>query len=192
MSFRIWLSRGRARRRAALAVLIACGLTIVLVLDHILPLRAYRAYCPGRDIWIEGPFRERFLWLVSQDLWRFDLEHFIYKGNIYQFGWGGNDLYWKLFGISDDYHLNMDWKFASGSGGGVTLDGAWFPPPPRVVELVRAAGAEHSLSLRHDERGAFLHGPTTPFRDDCELFKAAILPDAAFGKPPAGARSTVP
>lgn len=183
-----WKPERRAVRRASIAGVIA----VALILDSVLPIYAYRAYCPGTRIWVDGPFRERFLSLVSEDLWRFDLDHFTLQGNIYEYGWGGTELYWELFGKSGDYHLNMDWKFATGAGGGMRFDGGWLPPPPRVVELVRAKGPDYQLAIRHDARGLYLYDKAIdfpdspqfkgkdPFRDDCELFKAAILPDSAF------------
>lgn len=96
----------------------------------------------------------------------------------------------------------MDWKLAAQSGSGVAFDGAWFPPPPKLIEIVKVRGDVLGLSLRQDERGLYLDESwavyegmssgevSSAFQGDCEVFKAAILPDLAYGGRLSGPWST--
>jgi hypothetical protein len=157
-------------------------LTVMLLAGSYLPVHPYMAYCPGQELWIRGPFRERFVWILSKELSTYGIRHIIYNNNIYPFGWRGSELYHELNADFFDFQLNTDWKLAASIRWGVEIDDVRFPPPERLVALIREIDAKHGPFPKRDGDGNLLVGTDEPFADYCELFKAAVLPESAFAE----------
>jgi hypothetical protein len=147
-----------------------------------LPIHPYKAYCPGQELSIDGPFRERFVWLLSQTLSEFGISHVIYGNNIYPYGWWGNDLYHKLNAHFSDFQLNHDWKLAASISWGVKIDDVWFPPPERLLLSLKDNEAKYGSFAERDKEDRYSHSRYYVFKEDCEVFKAAVLPEATFAK----------
>lgn len=173
---------GRRRSRRLRWLLGAfCILAVYLVADTVLPIHRYRAYCPGSDTTIDGPYRERFLWAAGEALRREGWYFVIYEGSIYLSGLPARGREPQLFRGLFDYQINTDWKIASAIADNVEIDNTVFAPPARLVQMLRETEAKYGPFPKRTEKGERIYGPDYRFYQDCELMKAAILPDEAFG-----------
>lgn len=137
----------------------------VFLIVFALPIYPYKAYCSGEDIYIKGPYRDRFLILLLWSLKSYSIYTFLFQGTVY------------APAFLD--HKNVDWRLANRVVEGFEIDGAHFAPPERMVRLLKERGYadDGSRSMR--------------LLDDCDLFRAAILPDEAFGESAPNSRRTM-
>ena len=167
--------RRRWTWRVALVLTGACA--IFIVVGEIIPLKRYSAYCRGEDVGIDGPYRERFLLLTGWHLRNVGIRFAIFHGNIYTAGWPEAAAFPDVFHDFFDYQLNSDWRTVEEIAQGVTIDGAYFPPPKRLVRLIYERQGKYGPYYGYDEIGRSTFGSSERFAEDCELFKAAILPE---------------
>lgn len=131
--------------------------TAVFLFIFLLPIYPYTAYCPGDDVYIKGPYRDRYIVLL---LW------YLNKGGGYSFLFRGT-----VYAPALTDYQDVDWKLARSIVEGFDIDGTYFAPPERVVRLLKERGYADDSS------------PSMKLHDDCDLLRAAILPDQAFGAP---------
>lgn len=160
----------RARRATTLAIIpiIVLFLLLGFIVRGTLPIVLYRPICPTVDPvtggeYVDGPLRERFLWLALELLDRRGIPHLIYKGRLYTNSYEGPDD-----------------TFAANIARGVTIDDVFFPPPERLVRLLKETEPRWGPFPRLDERGNPIGGSDPRFAEDCDLFRAAVLKDEAL------------
>jgi hypothetical protein len=120
---------------------------------------------------VEGELRERFVWLMSEVFTQWEVEHVIRSGRIFTKGEGSsNGMPMSLLDIEN----NAQWKVVSDIATGVTIDDVYFPPPPALVEAIRASEPYYGPFPQRDETGQRIYGPDPRF-EDCDLMRAAIL-----------------
>jgi hypothetical protein len=169
--------RRRGWKLRALLAGSALAAAVVLFLSLVPTMR----YVPSCGSWlstrIEGPLRERYLFLMTGV---FDSEDVFYVRR-------GDNIYLRYFSffdgneLFDRYHvlLNFQPKMASAIAEGVTIDDVFFPPPARLMELIRATEDEHGPYPKRTEEGERIYGPDQRFKD-CELMRAAIIDDDPY------------
>jgi hypothetical protein len=131
-------------------------------------------WCGSRHkpIYIAGEPRERFLLLMSDVFDSVGMEHTIKNGRLFVRDTASFDgmVSWSVLEVG----MNFPWKVVSDIADGVTIDDVHFPPPPALVEAIRATEPRFGPFPRRNEKGERIYGPDLRFKD-CELMRAAIL-----------------
>lgn len=166
--------KGLRRYRAWLgaAALVAISLTAWLY-SRPIPLREYVPWCgsPFHPTYIRGEVRERFMLRMIESFDSDGVEIVIRGGRIFTRGEG--TLAGKPLSVLD-IENNAQWKIVDDIARGMTIDDVYFPPPPALVEAIRATEPYFGPFPQRDEHGQEIHGPDPRF-EDCKLMRAAIL-----------------
>lgn len=181
-------ARGSPWHTAAGLLLIA----ILFVLLTIVPTQAYEPSCGHRPrVAVKGPIREQYVALLVQSLERLNFTHRRV----------GNTVLVPVLPIFDgtkhfsnwrEFVVNFEWKLASSVADGVTIEGRFFPPPTPLVQLLEAGDATPEPFPRR-RNGRASYGPDPRFKDDCDLFRAAVIRVEDLPQPlPALERSAIP
>lgn len=137
------------------------------------PWREFAPWCGTRrnPVPIEGEIRERFLLLMSDVFDSFAVEQLMRDGRMFVRGEGfAHGRNWDL----NDIERNFQHRVVGAIAEGVTIDDVFFPPPPALIEAIRASEHAYGPYPRRDERGQRILGADPRF-EDCEIMRAAIL-----------------
>lgn len=137
------------------------------------PWREFVPWC-GRSFnrtLIEGPIRERFLLLMGNVFDSFAVERLMRDGRMFLRGEGFADgRSWSL----DAIEMNFQHRIVGNIARGITIDDVFFPPPPALIEEIRASEAFYGPYPRRDEQGRRIYGSDPRF-ENCYIMRAAIL-----------------
>jgi hypothetical protein len=156
---------------------IAAGLILVAALFGLLtvvPTQAYEPSCSHRPrVAVKGPMREQYVALLVQSMEKLN---FTYRRI-------GDTVLVPVLPIFDgtkqfsnwrEFVVNFEWKLASSVADGVKVEDRFFPPPEPLLRLLEVSEAADGDFPRR-RNGRVLYGPDPRFKDDCNLFRAAVI-----------------
>lgn len=168
------MSGSAAHRRAGRIAGWLFGAVALFVSLTIVPTQEYMPTCGGRyGVAVKGPLREQYLEMLVEYMARENFTHLR----------RGDTILVPLLPIFDgskhfrnwrEFAVNHEWKLASAVAEGVTLQGRFFPPPEPLVRLLGSRAPDGEFFTRR-RNGRVFHGSDPRFKDDCELFRAAVL-----------------
>ena len=162
---------GRRLGKRLLALVLA-GATLFLVLT-LVPVKRYAPICGWPDSHtLRGPMREQFVALLAHHMAEEGFRYLRHRNAILVPVWPLSDG--DLFDWIDFQH-NFPWKIASNIGEGVTILGRRYPPPEPVLRTLRETEGPYGPYPRTKEGGSVQIGAKERYREDCNLFRAAVL-----------------
>lgn len=168
---------GRIGQRLGTALfcleLVLASIALFLVLT-LVPTKRYVPMCGWPDgHMLHGPMREQYVGLLAQAMAEDGFRHMR----------NGNTLLVPVWPIFDgngrwdwiDFQLNVPWRIALNIGQGVTVGAHQYRPPAPVLRLLEGAEGPYGPYPKQVGSGPVTVGGDRRYREDCNLFRAAVL-----------------